>query len=126
MDDLMARTMIENLSIGINPLTGEALPRKDVCSNEIVQEALKTVLEHCSLESYVTILARQRKEKEEARLQRKEQRLKQYPNQGKPWTHDEEWKLRALYNNGYPIAHIANILKRSPQAIHAHLKKMGY
>ena len=45
-DDLMARTMVENLSIGINPLTGRALPPSDCCANEVVQEALKTVLEH--------------------------------------------------------------------------------
>ena len=48
-DDLMARTMVENLSIGINPLTGRALPPSDCCANEVVQEALKAVLEHCSL-----------------------------------------------------------------------------
>lgn len=50
MDDLMARTMVENLSIGINPLTGRILSPSDCCANEVVQEALKTVLEHCSLE----------------------------------------------------------------------------
>jgi len=125
MDDLMARTMIENLSIGIHPLTGEVLSKKDACANEIVQEALKTVLEHCSLESYATMLIRQRKEKEDTRIQKKEQRLKRYPNQGKPWTHDEERKLRSLCSNGYPPAHIANILKRSPQAIRSHIKKLA-
>lgn len=49
MDDLMARTMVENLSIGINPITGEALSHWDCCSDELVQEALRTVLEHCTL-----------------------------------------------------------------------------
>lgn len=126
MDDLMARTMIENLSIGIHPLTGEVLSKNDACSNEIVQEALRTVLEHCSLESYATMLARQRKEKKETRIQKKEQRLKKYPNQGEPWTNNEDWKLRALYNNGYSVAHIANILKRSPQEIHSHIKKLDH
>lgn len=62
-DDLMARTMVENLSIGINPLTGRALPPSDCCANEVVQEALKAVLDHCSLESYASILEQQRKEK---------------------------------------------------------------
>ena len=64
-DDLMARTMVENLSIGINPLTGRALSPSDCCANEVVQEALKAVLEHCSLESYASILERQRKENAE-------------------------------------------------------------
>ena len=70
-DDLMARTMVENLSIGINPLTGRALPPSDCCSNEFVQEALKAVLAHCSLESYASHLDRLRKEKEEAKKERK-------------------------------------------------------
>ena len=43
-DDLMARTKVENLSIGINPLTGRVLPPSDCCANEVVQEALKAVL----------------------------------------------------------------------------------
>ena len=65
MDDLMARTMVENLSIGINPITGEALSHWDCCSDELVQEALRTVLEHCTLESYASMLKKQREEREE-------------------------------------------------------------
>lgn len=64
MDDLMARTMVENLSIGINPITGEALSHWDCCSDELVQEALRTVLEHCTLESYASMLKKQREERE--------------------------------------------------------------
>ena len=54
MDDLMARTIVENLSLGVNPISGQALDDNDVCANETVQEALRVVLEHCSLESYNT------------------------------------------------------------------------
>ena len=126
-DDLMARTVVENLSIGINPLTGRALPPSDCCANEVVQEALKTVLEHCSLESYASILERQRKEKEASREARKERRVTRYPNTGQPWTREEEEKLYDLYfrrkNN---IWGIADILKRSPGSISARLKKLGY
>ena len=64
MDDLMARTMVENLSIGIDPLTVRALSPRDCCSNEFVQEALRIVLDNCSLESYGTILERRREERE--------------------------------------------------------------
>ena len=115
-DDLMARTMVENLSIGINPLTGRALPPSDCCTNEVVQEALKAVLEHCSLESYASILERQRKEKEAAQKEKKERRKTQYPNTGKAWSREESEKLYDLYfwrkNN---IWQIANILKRTPE-----------
>ena len=126
-DDLMARTMVENLSIGINPLTGRALPPSDCCANEVVQEALKAVLEHCSLESYASILERQRKEKEAAQKEKKERRKAQYPNTGKAWSREESEKLCDLYfrrkNN---IWQIANILKRTPGSVSTHLKKLGY
>lgn len=124
MEDLMARTMVENLSIGINPITGKVLPKQDSCYNEIVQEAIKIVLENCSIDSYATILEKQRKEKEEKAAARKKQREEGYPNQGKQWTRDEDWKLGALYNNGYSVYHIANILKRSPASIKTRIKRL--
>ena len=63
MDDLMARTMVENLSLGIHPITGKRLSYSDSCSNEVVQEAIKTVLENCTIDSYATILKREREKK---------------------------------------------------------------
>lgn len=128
MEDLMARTMVENLSIGIDPRTGLALGKGDCCADPVVQEALKMVLEHCSLESYGSILERQRREKKEAKKAKKAQKAEtkeRYPAQGEEWTTQEEWKLLALHNNGYSVPHIANILKRSPGAIRARLKKLG-
>lgn len=126
-DDLIARTMVENLSIGIDPLTGRTLPPSDCCANEVVQEALKTVLEHCSLESYASILERQRKEKEMVKKGQKERRVAQYPNSGKVWTKAEDELLYNLYfrrkNN---IWQISNILKRTPGSVSSHLKKFGY
>lgn len=92
-DDLMARTMVENLSIGINPLTGKALSPSDCCANEVVQEALKAVLEQCSLESYASILERQRREKEAAQKEKKERRKTQYPNTGKAWSREEKREI---------------------------------
>ena len=58
MDDLMARTIVENLSVGIDPLSGKTLGADDCCSNQLIQEALCVVLEHCSLESYGAQMAR--------------------------------------------------------------------
>ena len=46
MDPFLARTMVESLSKGIDPLSGRVLPLDDSCSNEEVQEALLKVLEH--------------------------------------------------------------------------------
>lgn len=127
MDDLMARTIVENLSIGINPLTGRLLSPSDCCTNEVVQEALKTVLEHCSLESYSSMLARQREEKEAAKLERKEYRESMYPNAGKAWTREENDILCDLYfRRKKSIRQIAKILKRSPGAISSRLKKIRF
>lgn len=127
MDDLMARTMVENLSIGINPLTGRILSPSDCCANEVVQEALKTVLEHCSLESYASMLARQREEKEAAKLERKEYRESMYPNAGKAWAREENDILCDLYfRRKKSIRQVAKILKRSSGAISSRLKKFDF
>ena len=41
----MARTIVENLSVGIDPLSGKTLGADDCCSNQLIQEALCVVLE---------------------------------------------------------------------------------
>lgn len=126
MDDLMARTMVENLALGIDPLTGRSLSNKDICSNVVVQEALKTVLDNCTIESYATMLHRERQEKKEAKEYRKEERHTKYPNGGKPWTKEEETKLLALYKTRYSVSRISVILERTPGAIRDRLRKLGY
>ncbi len=123
MDDLISRTMVENLSVGINPLTGERVSPGDSCYSEEVQEALRIVLEHCSLESFGTQREREFREKKEQKEERAEFRAEHYPNQGKPWTHAEEEQMIELYRQGYSTAEIADILKRSPSAIVSHIKK---
>lgn len=125
MDDLMARTMVENLSVGIDPTTGTLLSQDDSCANELVQEALRTVLDHCTIDSYATILERQRKEKKEESRKRKESRKASYSNQGKPWTKREEGVLSVLHQEGYHVPHIANILKRSPSAVAEKIHKLN-
>ena len=126
-DDLMARTMVENLSIGIHPLTGRSLPPSDSCANEVVQEALRTVLDHCTLEPYASLLERQKKEQALAKKARREQRAAQYPNNGKPWTKEEEELLYTLYfRKRNSIWQIAHRLQRSPGSVSAYLKKYGY
>lgn len=83
------------------------------------------MLEYYSLESYVTLLERERRAKKEATKTRAEDRARRYFRQGEHWSADEDWKLSALYNNGYSVSHIANILKRSPQAVSSRIKKLN-
>lgn len=124
MDPFLARTMVENLSKGINPLTGCALPLRDICSFEEVQDALIEVLEHCSIESNEQYLVRIKEEKEAAQEDRKRRNAKRYPRGGEPWSSDEENKLLYLHRNGCNIYQIANTLKRTPGAISDRLRKL--
>lgn len=124
MDPLLARTMVENLSKGINPLTGCALPFQDVCSCEEVQDALIEVLEHCTIESTEQYLVRIREEKETVREEKRLDNAKRYPRGGEPWSSEEERKLLYLHRNGCNIYQIANTLKRTPGSISDRLRKI--
>ena len=124
MDPFLARTMVESLSKGINPVTGRALPQNDACSNEDVQDALLEVLEHCSIESTEQYLVRIKEEKQEKAEAKRERNIRQYPRGGEPWSKDEETRMLSLHRSGCNIYQIANILKRTPGAISDRMKKL--
>lgn len=124
MDPFLARTMVENLSKGINPITGRALPQNDICANEEVQDALLEVLEHCAIESTEQYLVRTKQEKKEKAEVRREHNLRQYPRGGEPWSKKEESHMLSLHRSGCNIYQIANILKRTPGAISDRMKKL--
>lgn len=124
MDPFLARTMVESLSKGINPITGRALPQNDACSNEDVQDALLEVLEHCSIESTEQYLVRIKEEKQEKAEAKRERNIRQYPRGGEPWSKDEETRMLSLHRSGCNIYQIANILKRTPGAISDRMKKL--
>ena len=67
MDPFLARTMVESLSKGINPLSGRVLPLNDSCSNEKIQDALIEILDHCTIESNEQYLFRIKQEKVQER-----------------------------------------------------------
>jgi len=96
MDPFYARTLVETLSKGIDPISGRALPDDHCCVNEELQEALTLVLENCSIESNEQYLARM---KEEKKAKRKENAIR-YPRAGEPWTREEEARLMHLHNSG--------------------------
>ena len=124
MDPFLARTMVESLSKGINPITGRALPQSDVCANEEMQDALLEVLEHCVIESTEQYLVRIKEEKKEKAEARRERNLRQYPRGGEPWSKEEEAHMLSLHRSGCNIYQIANILKRTPGAISDRMKKI--
>lgn len=124
MDELLARTMVETLSKGIDPLSGCALPESHLCSNEEIQEALETVLAKCTIESNEQLLKRLQDEKNAKREERAAYNAAHFENQGTPWTRDDEETLISL-NRRYNIWHIANIMGRSPKAIESHLRHLN-
>ena len=120
MEDLMARTIVENLSLGINPMSGQALDDNDICANETVQEALRVVLKHCSLESYKT--------KVHERIQKKSKKKQLIPE-----THsfqhrvkiEEDCKLAQLCREGKSILEMAREMGCSTIVICEKLKRLG-
>lgn len=124
MDELLARTMVETLSKGIDPLSGHALPESHLCSNEEIQEALETVLAKCTIESNEQLLKRLRDEKKAKREERAAYNAARFENQGTPWTREEEETLLSL-NRRCNVWQIANIMGRSPGAIASHLKHLN-
>lgn len=100
MDDMLARTLIETLAKGIDPLTGYYLPETDSCVQEEIQEALQIVLKHCSIESTSEYLKSLPKNKSS----------KLYSRAGTAWTKKEENELLRLYKQGNSIKRISLIL----------------
>lgn len=121
MDPFYARTLVETLSKGIDPISGRALPDNHCCVNEELQEALTIVLENCSIESNEQYLALM---KEEKKAKRKEN-ANRYPRAGEHWTREEEARLMRLHNSGKNQYQIANILHRAPGAVYGKLKSLG-
>ena len=121
MDPFLARTMIETLSKGIDPVSGIALPGGDSCSQEEVQDALIEVLEHCSIESTEQYCRRMKKNYKQRRIENKIQ----YPRGGTPWESAEETELLSMHKAGKNIYIIANVLQRTPGAIADRLKKLN-
>lgn len=128
MDDLMARTMVENLALGIDPLTGRALSSKDICSNEIVQEALRTLLDNCTLESFATQGHKERiekKKKQPTLVAKASIQAVSHAKEGMPWTYMDERQLEDLVARRYSVEAIAKTMHRSPGAIKSRMKKLN-
>ncbi len=122
MDPFLARTMVESLSRGVDPLSGRALPLQDSCSKEEVQNALLEMLDHCTIESNEQYLFRLKEEKAAVKQERRERNARKYPRGGEPWSDGEIQQLLQMHHKGFNIYKIANILKRTPRAIEARLK----
>lgn len=124
MDPFLARTMIETLREGINPITGQALSQNDSCANEDIQAALQTVLEHCTIAPVEQYGLFAEDDPQTARKKRAQKNAQRYPRGGEVWSAKEEKELLAMLRRGKNIHQIANALKRTPRAISERMKNL--
>lgn len=106
MDIKRAKELLEILSDGVNPITGEVLPPYDSCNQIEIVRALNLA---------VRIL----NEKQE-----KGKQSRPY-NQGKPWLKKDEEKLCEMFDEGYTKVEICRYFDRTPGAIAAKLVRLG-
>ena len=104
MDINRAKEIIYALAEGIDPTTGEILPADSVYNKGDVVRALYTVLDV---------------------LNGKKPKKTMPENTGKPWTNEEENRLKDLYNSGLSKKEIANELSRSQGSVSSRLARLG-
>lgn len=108
MKQIRARQVLQSLIQGLDPETGEELPRETVLQHAEVLRALLaglSALEHTAA---------------------REQRRAQLPdNVGQTWTTEEEHRLVAAFKSGESPPTIARQHGRTLRAIEARLEKLG-
>jgi hypothetical protein len=103
-----ARTVLQSLIQGLDPETGEDLPKKDAVNRIDVNRSMSIAL---------TAL-----EQVEARMLRRAQLPESV---GKSWSEEEEQQLKAEFANSEPIPDIATKHGRTVRAIEARLERVG-
>jgi len=106
MDIERAKSILNILADGINPVTGEVLSSEDSCNQVEVVRALNTILR--TVEIQQISLAKQKRQ-----------------NAGKPWTEKEEFELSKMFDEGRTRKEICEYFKRTDGAIAARLVKLG-
>lgn len=103
-----ARAVLQSLVHGLNPVTGDELPREDIVNNIEVNRAMSTAI--MALDQMT------------ARLTRREMLPEKV---GKGWTEDEEHQLRDAFNRSESLLDIATKHGRTLRAIEARLDRLG-
>jgi len=104
----MARVVLQSLVHGLNPMTGDELPKRDIVNNIEVNRAMSTAV--MALDQMM------------ARLTRREMLPEKV---GKGWTDEEEQQLKDEFSRSEPLPLIATKHGRTLQAIEARLERLG-
>ena len=102
MDIMRAKEIVSALADGVDPITGELLPRDHVCNQAEVIRAFYTLLDMTKPENGKTP-----------------------KNSGKPWPAEEDEELKTLYETGMGITKLGQHFGRTKGAIEARLEKLG-
>ena len=106
MDALYAKQILRALADGLNPTTGEVLPKTDSCNEPEVIRALHWAI------------------KELEKLE-KPVKKSRWENSGLPWTEQDEKVLCEMFDRGDPKREICKFFQRSERGIAARLVKLG-
>lgn len=102
-----ALPILQALSDGLDPSTGEALPAHSVCQNPRTVRALCCAIRALELE-------------------KKQERIQQLPaNAGRAWSGDEDQRISEEFRNGADVRTIAKNHCRTRGAIVSRLAKLG-
>lgn len=104
-----ARVVLQSLVHGLNPMTGDDLPKGDIVNNIEVNRAMSTAV--IALDQMMARLIRRDALPEKV---------------GKGWTEDEEQRLRDSFNRREPLPDIAAKHGRTLRAIEARLERLGF
>lgn len=103
-----ARVVLQSLVHGLNPVTGDELPKGGIVNNIEVNRAMSTAV--MALDQMM------------ARLTRREMLPEKV---GKGWTEEEEQQLRDEFSCSEPLPLIATKHGRTIRAIEARLERLG-
>ena len=104
MDITKAKEIVQTLAEGIDPTTGEVLPDNSVCNNGEVVRAL-----YCVLNCLDTTKPKKELPK----------------NAGKPWTKEDDEKLKVCFESGMSKKEICTEFERSVGSISSRLARLG-
>ncbi len=106
MDIIRAKSILESLSQGVDPQTGEILPDGNVCNQADVIRAFHLILY-------------------ELEKPKSKQAKPLPPNAGKAWTPEEENRLCELFEQGVSTSEIGQTLGRTASGIASRLMRLG-
>ena len=104
MDITRAKEIISTLAEGVDPTTGEVLPDNSVCNKGEIVRAFYAVLNH---------------------LDEKKPKKNLPANAGKPWSAEEDTKLKACHKAGMSRAELCAEFERTSGSITARLTRLG-